>query len=205
MANIYKNKSINNKSEKILVLLFVAFLIVIVFLIVSLAFFSSKGQSSGTITLGEVDFCVYDNIDIDDYVMPADTIPFEVKVINSRNIAGTDTSNLADVLLRYKVRLTLDGDDYFDEYNFLDCITAHNDLWTYDGKYYYYNSVLNVRQTVNICDFVSFSKVMSDYFQNKQFDIIFEIDALQAQNNAYIEEWSDAPEVWKNLIALQTT
>lgn len=204
MANLYKNKSINN-NEKILIFLFVAFLILIVSLILSLAFFSNSKQSTGTITLGEVDFCVYDNVNLSSYVMPADTVPFEVSVINSRNISGTDTNNLADILLRYKIKFVLDNEVFLDEYDLLDCITADDDLCTFDGEYYYLNSVLEVGQNINICDYVSFSQNMSNSFQNKLFEIVFEVDALQAQNDAYLEEWEDAPEVWKNLIASQTT
>ena len=205
MANVYKNKSITNKTEKSLIFLFVAFLILILSLIFSLAFFSSSKQSSGTITLGEVNFCVYDNVSLSGYVMPADIVPFEVGVINSRNVSGTDTNNLADILLRYKIKFVLENEEFFDKYDLLECITEDEDLYTFDGEYYYYNSVLVVGQNVNICDYVSFSENMLNSFQNKQFDIIFEIDAMQAQNDAYIEEWQDAPEVWKNLIDSQIT
>ena len=204
MANIYRNKSIKNRDEKILITVFVVFLILIFSLIFSLAFFLNTKQSSGTITLGEVDFCVYDNVSFNGYVMPADTIPFEVKVINSRNISGTNTNGLADILMRYKIGFVLDDEEYFDQYNLIDCITNSENLWTFDGEYYYYNSVLNVGQNINICDYISFSENMSNEFQEKQFIIVFEVDALQAQNDAYLEVWEDAPEIWKNIIANQT-
>ena len=205
MANIYKNKSMVNKNERILISLFVVFLILIFSIIFSLAFFSNTKQSRGTITLGEVDFCVYDNVSFDGYVMPKDTIPFEVKVINSRNISGTNTTGLADILLRYKIGFVLDNEDYLNQYNLIDCITNDENLWIFDGEYYYYNAVLNVGQNINICDYISFSEDMTNEFQEKQFIIVFEVDALQAQNNAYLEVWQDAPNIWKNIIANQTT
>ena len=203
MANIYKNKSIINRNEKILIILFVIFLFLIVSAIFSLAFFSTSRQSTGTITLGEVNFCVYDNFNYTQKVMPADIIPCEVKVKNSRNISGTNTNNLADFLLRFKMKLLVDNEIFDLDENLAQIVLANENLWTFDGNFYYYNFVLNVGQSVNICDYVSFSENVSNKFQDRQIDFSFEIDALQAQNDAYIEEWKDAPEEWKNIIANQ--
>lgn len=203
MANIYKNKSIINRNEKILIILFVIFLFLIVSSIFSLAFFLTSQQSTGTITLGEVNFCVYDNFNYTQKVMPADIIPCEVKVKNSRNISGTNTNNLADFLLRFKMKLLVDNEIFDLDENLAQIVLANENLWTFDGNFYYYNLVLNVGQSVNICDYVSFSENVSNKFQDRQIDFSFEIDALQAQNDAYIEEWKDAPEEWKNIMANQ--
>lgn len=206
MANIYKSKLMKKRNETLLIFLFVFFLILIISLIFSLAFFSSSSQSTGTITLGEVDFCVYDNVNFNDYVMPADTIPFEVKVVNSRNVSGTDTNNLVDILLRFKIKYVLDNNEFLDENNLIFCETEDEDCWTFDDdEYYYYNNVLNVGENINICDHISFSQNMTNLLQDKQFEIVFEVDALQAQNDAYLEEWVDAPEIWKNIVASQIT
>ena len=205
MANIYRNKSIINKNEKILIIVFVIFLFLIVSLILSLAFFSSSSRSSGTIRLGEVDFCVYDNFAYAQNAMPADIIPCEVKVINSRNILGTNTSNLVDFLLRFKMKLIIDNETFDLDENLAQIILTNKNLWVFDGEYYYYNSTLNVGQSVNICDYVSLSEDMPNSLQDKQIDFAFEIDALQAQNYAYLEAWEDAPEEWKNIIVNQIT
>ena len=200
MANIYRNKSIVNSNEKTIILSLVAFLLIIVFLIISLAFFSTSNQISGTITLGEVDFCVYDNFDSSQIVLPSMIVPCNVNIINSRNRAGTNINNLANVFLRFSIKYSLNNVVYDNNDNLIECILNQDENWTKIDNLYYFNNMLEVGQTVSICDYVSFSNDIGNSFQNKEINLIFEIDAIQAQNEAYLEIWPDAPQNWIDII-----
>lgn len=200
MANIYKRKSYKRNNDKTIIVLLTTVLIIVIFLIGSLAFYSTSNDIRGTITLREIDFCMNNNVNQNQTIMPASTIPCNVYVINSRNVSGTNTRNLADFLLRFSIKYELNNEVYENNENLISAETDITSNWTeYDG-YYYYNHIVEVGQNISICDTLSFSSAISNEFQNCDLGIVFEVDVVQAQNDAYVELWDDAPDIWKSII-----
>ncbi len=189
-----------NKDNKIIVYL-AASLIVILLLVftISLAFFSNNNTTSGTITVGEIDFSVYENNEQIGYVIPGQTAQKTITVINSRNSQGTNTKNLGTFLFKFNLEVYVDNE--YDE-NLSKLVYPNIDLYnfTQDGEEYYYNGCLNKAESVNLCSNITFSEGIDDYYQNRNINIVFVIDAVQAENSAYKELWPDAPQSWVEII-----
>ena len=201
MKNNYKKRVyIKNRDNYIILSLAILFILIIT-LFISLAFYSATNQKQGTITLGEIDFSVYETAQSSSNIMPASSIPCTVNVINSRNTSGTNTNNLAPFLLRFRINYTLNNDTYSNANNLILPSLANANSWTTNQNYYYYNYVVNPSQIVNICDNISFLSQIDNTFQSKSLEVIFDIDAIQFENNAYLELWPEAPKQWKDIVA----
>ena len=72
--------------------------------------------------------------------------------------------------------------------------------FTFANDKYYYNSVVSPGNAVDFCSAIQFSNSIGNQYQNCQIKLVFNIDAIQSQNEAYIELWPDAPNEWKNII-----
>ena len=75
-----------------------------------------------------------------------------------------------------------------------------NSNYTYSDGFYYYNGVLSPSEQINLCDSLTFSSLIDNQFQDKNISLIFNIEAIQAENEAYKEIWSDAPYEWMEII-----
>lgn len=69
-----------------------------------------------------------------------------------------------------------------------------------DGGYYYYNSVVNPKQsTSQLLKSVTLSGEADNIYKNLKFDVIVTAESVQASNGAVSESWKTAPEAIKNL------
>ena len=191
MRDIYLQKK---RTEQIISFLLVSFSFVfLLFISVTIAYFSSQKTASGSIALGELNFSIYENQTLSQNVVPGEIFNKQVTLVNSRNSAGTDFSGLCSIYFRFTV-----GVDEADGVIIPQFINGND--WTVLGNTYYYNHVLSPGQSVNLCDALQFSSGLGNEYQSQTFQIDFAVDAIQAENNAYIELWQNAPQSWKSLI-----
>ena len=198
MADIFKTKK---REKTILTVLVTMFCITILMLIVATtAYFSHSGQASGQITLGELDFCIFENDQSFLNVVPSQSIQKVVIISNSRDSNGQNTSNLCPILFKFSVGCYVD-DTYDSSLSQLIVPQfANNERYTFYSGEYYYNGVLSPGQNVNLCDTLNFLEDIGDQYQSSSVEIVFSIDAIQAENNAYTELWQDAPQNWVQVI-----
>ncbi len=187
MKDIYKTKRTNK--DIFIVSMLMTVLIIILLAITTLAFFSENKDIRGQITLGELDFCVY-NTGGALNVVPGNDINKQISLVNARNTSGTDRGGLCSILVKFQI----------DNNNLFSPIFNNDQNWTKLGNVYYYNNVLNPGQVVNLCDRVKFSENAGNEYQNQSIDILLQVNAIQAANEAYKELWKDAPNSWLEII-----
>lgn len=193
-------KNIEKNQKNVLIwLIFLLYFVILFIIISSIAYFSSQNISEGTIRLTELDFSIYESGDDISLVIPAQTIDKSVTLINSRNISGTDTQNLCPIYFKYWIDLYID-DEYVDSSSLIEPIFSNQNTFTNDNGVYYCNLELFPQNSVNLCNSIHFSNMIGNEFQNKEITIVFNINAIQSGNNAYLELWPDAPNEWiKNI------
>ena len=191
--------SIYNERDIIKYLIVGLIVILALTLTISIAYFSRRSDISGTITVGEIDFSVYENnVDVG-YIVPGDTVNKEITVVNSRNIQGTNTRNLGSLLFKFSYQIFLD--DEYDENLTQQIAPIINDVdFTESDGEFYFNNVLNKGESINLCSYFNFDTQINNTYQDEDIYIVFQIDAIQAENEAYLELWPDAPEEWIEII-----
>lgn len=193
----YKNTSKNVINISMLIFILALCFICSTF-IITVAFFSSKQTASGIIKLGELDFSVGEEISVNTNVLPNTTIDKQVFVINSRNINGTDTKGLCDILFRFNYRVFKDGN--YNEYLTNRVLLSGIDNYIADDSYIYYCDKLSNGNKVNICEQLSFLNTINNEYQGEEISVMFNIEAIQAQNGAYLDLWTTAPLEWIDII-----
>ena len=132
-------------------------------------------------------------------VAQLDNINKTITIINSRNVQGTNTNNLGSLLFKYRIEVYVD-DEIDDNLSQLIMPIVSNNLFTESNGEYFYNDVLNVSEYVDLCQSLNFSVQIDDTYQDESIYITFLIDAIQAENGAYLELWQDAPQDWVDII-----
>ena len=187
------------KSQKnmLIWLVFSLIFVILLIVIVTTAYFSNQKNSSGTITLGELDFTLFENNLSFQNVVPTDTIAKIITISNSRDTNGNNTQNLCSILFRFQFSAEAKSQDELFLQSLDDLVyLKQNSSYTFCDNYYYYNGVLNPSQQVNLCDSLTFSNIIGNEFQDKDISLMFNVEAIQAENEAYKELWLDAPEEW---------
>ena len=196
-------KKIQQKSQKNMVL-WLIFALILVFLliviIITTAYFSSHNTAGGNLRLGELDFSIYENRESFDDIVPSQTINKSLTIVNARNIQGTNVNNLCSILFRYSISVFINGVESAEVNDKIKLEFNNNQNYIFSNGLYYYNSVLNPSNTVNLCDAMTFSSDIGNSLQNQSFSIVFNVEAIQAENEAYKELWLDAPNEWLEII-----
>ena len=191
-----QNQNIKNLRIVAITLMSLAFLFSAI--IFSTSFFSANNTTSGTITLGELDFVITESEGDNLTIMPCETLEKSISVINSRDEGGKDFNKLCEFYFRYNVAVLID--DVVDE-NILgnmEFITGHNVI--NDADYLYYVGGLKAGEQTKLFESVKFLENISNDYQNKSIKLIATVEAVQAENNAYAEVWPDAPKDWVEAI-----
>ena len=91
-------KKIVQKSQKNMViwLVFSLILTILLIVVITTAYFSSQKSGSGTITLGELDFTLFENETSFQNIVPSQTINKAITISNSRDQSGHNTQNLCN-------------------------------------------------------------------------------------------------------------
>ena len=193
-------KKIKNQNAVIFWLAVGFFAIILIIIAITAAYFSNQKTNTGQITLGELDFTIYSNQNSFQNVMPSQNIAKTVSIVNARNSAGTNYQNLVPIFFKFNFEAFVDNqkDDYLASLIAPSFISSQN--YTQDGAEFYYNDILDPGQAVNICDGLQFSHIIDNAYQEKSISIVFNVNAIQSQNNAYIELWLDAPQDWIDIV-----
>ena len=191
MNDIFKVK----RREKLTIYIIGTILAVLLvtFIIASFAYNSNNKTQNGQIVLGDIDFKIIDSGGTYENIVPGDVIPNVVKLVNARNLSGTDTKNLCSLLVRFSL----------PQQDEIVSLNQNNSLWTSDGIFYYYNGIVGRGQNINLCDSINFLKSVNNSYQGQGISVNFYVEAIQAENDAYLELWGDAPVEWKNIISNQ--
>ena len=196
-------KKIVQKSQKNMViwLIFSLILTILLIVVITTAYFSSQKSGSGTITLGELDFTLFENETSFQNIVPFQTINKSITISNSRDQSGHNTQNLCSILFRFQFYVAAQNQNQ-QNVESLDGLVSinQNASYTYSDGFYYYNGVLSPSQQTNLFDSLTFSSLIDNQFQDKNISLIFNVEAIQAENEAYKELWLDAPVEWLALM-----
>ena len=186
MRDIYKTKK-RNKEIFILSSLLVGLMLVLL-LVCSLAYFFRDKDTSGQITLGDIDFFVISSNQSINNIVPGQVIEKKVSIINAKNSSGTDLQGLGKIFLKFSLT----------DNSVL--VPLLNNNWIKDRNFYYYCDYIEPGETVDLFDRFVFDAIATNNFQSKNLNFNIQLYAIQAENNAYIELWPDAPNEWKERI-----
>ena len=191
-----ERKKTNTKDLAIFVCIL---LMAIVFdlIIYSFAFYYNTSTSTGTITLGEVDFSVVEYNKQEILAFPNISISKIVSVGNYKNNDKTNYKNLVDIFFKYQMQIYVDGQ--FDE-DLTKMITLNSDNFYRDENTYYFCDVLEAGKQVDLFQSISFSDKIGNDYQDKQIQLKLNIDAIQSKFDAYKEAWQDYPAQWEEII-----
>lgn len=193
MDTLQKRKKLN-----ILAIVAISVIVLLCTIIISIAFLSNQKNTAGVIKLGELDFSIgEDNLDFPS-VMPTNSIDKVVYVGNYRNNNKTDYKNLCDIFFRVDLQVWVD-DTYDSELSELVKI-ENSDTFVKDQHYMYFCGRLKKSEQVNICEKLSFAPEIGNKYQNKQIKLMFFVDAVQADNQAYKEVWQNYPSEWESVV-----
>lgn len=197
LQNIYVyKKKIKNQNAVIFWLAVGFFAILLLILALTTAYFSNQKSSSGQITLGELDFTIYENQNTFENVMPSQNIAKTVSIVNARNSSGTNYQNLCPIFFKFYVVVYVDNEIDTNLTNLIKPSFNSVQTYTQSGEEFYYNNVLYSGQAVNLCDGIKFSQLIDNKYQDKTINFEFCVSAIQSQNNAYLELWPEAPADW---------
>src|SRR5574344_451597 len=194
MQTIFMQKKIakNKKAKDLQIVIFLMASLSLIFILIgTLAFFSSSKNTTGKITLGELDFTIVEDTSTFSNVLPSETIAKVVSIKNSRDENGSDIRNLVPFLFRFDCEFYVDN--VLDE-NLTNKISLNNyDNFTFYNSKYYYNAILKTSEIQPLFSSITFSYLIDNSYQNKNLRLIINVDAIQATKGAYQEIWSDAP------------
>lgn len=183
------NKVLKKHKDLIIIMLFLSIVVVFMVLIsLTYSFFAVKNTVKGEIVLGELDFQIISNTSIKEKIMPGDTVKIDLILYNN----FPQKNNLIPFYFRFKL---LTGD--FDR-NLIKTSFVEND-YIQDNDYYYFKGKVNVNDSVNLIDSLTFDGKMSQ-IDAKIFDLQVQVEAVQSEYDAYKEIFYDAPTEWVELI-----
>lgn len=162
----------------------------------TLTYFSAQKNAQGTLTLGELDFCIDESGGDSLNLLPGQTIDKSINIINSRNLKGTDTNGLCSIYFRYSILVYVNNkiEDMSTK------LINNCPNYVLDNGKYYYTKALEPSQSTYLTKNLALSNLLGNEYQNCSIQIIYSIEAIQAQNQAYAELWTDAPGEWVNII-----
>lgn len=183
------------KKQLYIAIAFFALIVFCVVFIVSLAYFSNKKNAQGGITLGELDFCIFEDDSKIGNVLPGQMVDKKIYVANSRDTEQKNFAGLCDILIRFSV--SIDGDDVPEDVKKLVAISIENSEDFVKGDdYIYYCNKIDAGQKISLFDKIKFDAEIDNTMQQKNVEIKVVVDALQAENEAYLDVWKDAPSAW---------
>jgi len=181
----------------------VIFCVTFLSFIISGAYFSANKVVSGTITLGQLDFRILNNLSQiitsePQLFMPDEVINNAVTILNARDDAGVNTSGLTDLYLRIKPILEINS---VSSLQFLHVELNNPTVWVQgsDGFLYYKNKLL-VGDRIIFNDYFTLSYLIDNQYQNLPVYLGLRVDTVQSEGKAYESEWFTAPTEWITII-----
>lgn len=179
--------------DKLIAIILASLLVFVIILTATLAYFSRDKNVQGQIRLGDIDFSVFSNqIEIND-IVPGDVFDNSVSLVNARDVAGRDKNGLCSIFVRYNLNEDINE-------NVVAPVFLSSNFWTKQGDTYYYNYPIAPGDSINLCDKIKFSEFADNSYQNSKIQLTFDVDAIQAENDAYKELWPNSPIEWQQKI-----
>ncbi len=180
------------KENKDLIIILAIITIVIIFMFTisfTLSFFKKQIDSSGEITLGELDYNILINYDTSNEIMPGDDVELSIKVENKVK----NKPNLVPFYFRFEI---LNGSEEYDP----SLITLLNaDDYIYYGNFWYYKHKVLKNETANLLKSIHIDEELTQN-ESEYFDLQVLVEAVQSEHGAYKEVFEDAPEEWKRFV-----
>ena len=193
-----KNSAKWKKMDTILILALAGMIFLCIIIISSVAYFSNQKTVSGTITLGELDFSIGESEITDVLVVPSSTTQHSVFVGNFRYNDEKDFKNLCGIYFRYSWQILVDK--VYDEHLTKLVKVLTSDDYLSDGNWVYFCKTLSRGEKTDICSGFQFVEEIGNEYQNKSVEVVFMIDAVQADNIAYKEVWNDYSSQWETVM-----
>lgn len=178
--------------KKVIILSLSILIVISIIVAITTAYFSSKQNVGGLITLKELDFSIYGDMEDNVVVMPGDTIDVNCYVINSRDVDGNDYDNLAEIYVRFSLNLVSENTNLT-----FDILQDSEDFVFLNDTCYYINKI-NAGDMVNIIKQIKFPTTISNDFNNKNIYFELSVDAIQATDDAIMDLWPDFYQYLKN-------
>ncbi len=179
----------NKNSEYILLISIIMVAIFSVLILsISVAYFQTKKEIGGEITLGELDYKI--NVDYDEnlLIMPGDDVPMKIFVENK--VLGKN--NLIPFYFRFKV---LNGIDDYDK----DLLKIETSDYIFDNSFFYYKHKVGANETAKLINSIIVPTTLTES-QSELFDLKVLVEAVQSENGAYKDVFYDAPSEWVEFI-----
>ncbi|MGN1207980.1 MAG: hypothetical protein ACI4TI_00740 [Christensenellales bacterium] len=179
------------ENKDLLMVLTIIFIIVLSMLILSytLAFFKSKAEAVGEITLGELDYSINIDYDFGKEIMPADDVEILVSVENKVK----NKSNLVPFYFRFQI---LNG---ATEYN-RNLITLFSpEEYVYGNSFWYYTKKVQQNEQAKLIKSIHISEDLTQG-ESEYFDLQILVEAVQSEYGAYKDVFDNAPSEWVKII-----
>ena len=144
-------------------------------------------------------------------VYPGDKFPVVVAVRNADKFSGDESTEGANIYVRYKIAVVVDGQEYTNiilpVISELEAENWHiynpeeeKESYVWDGYYYHYGS-LKPQQSLTLFNEIQFSyENTTNYFGSKKAQIVVSVEAVEANISNIGEEennaWNTAPRKW---------
>ena len=98
-------------------------------------------------------------------------------------------------MIRFNV--SIDGDDVPENVkNCVDINLENSEDFVRADDYVYYCNKIDAGQKIALFDKIKFGTEIGNIMQQKSVKVNVLVDALQAENEAYLDVWKDAPLAW---------
>ena len=199
MQNICVKTQKKSKNNTNLAILFIisTFVFVGVVVAVTTAYFSNTSNVAGSIQLGELDFSLTSNcVAQNNILLPNSYVGLSTSITNSRDENGTNYNNLCKILYNFSVYAVVDDQIDDDITQFLWYQIDNEKYIQDDNGTFYYVGFVNAGENEVLFDNVFLDSEIGNEYQGKELQFFVNINAIQAENDAYKELWNDAPDEW---------
>ncbi len=153
----------------------------------SFSYYSSNTQVQGTITVGEANFEFVNDLPLFANLtnFTGGQIDESVSVINARDKAGKNTTNLIDCYLRFSITDNAALSVNYDASKFLQ-----------SGNYFYYKGVFAVGQTVKLIESFDVDPTNDESVYENGLSVSVNVDVMQATKSMISANFVGAPQEW---------
>lgn len=165
--------------------------IILYALLPSMSYFQDRAEVEGIITVGQANFEFASDLPLFSNLtnFAGGTINESVSVVNARNKAGTNTTNLVDCYLRFSVTDNAALSVNYDADKFL----------LSDG-YFYYKGVFGVGQTLKLIESFEVDIGADASVVGTPLDVEVKVEVMQATKSMASEGFAGAPSEWINAL-----
>ena len=173
------------KKKNIIIGFLITTICIYLLIFVTNAFFSNNISSSGDITLKELNFSLFGNVENNTSIMPGDTLNLDCYLINSRDLGGKDYENLANIYIKFNIIVESNNKEVL-----VDVIEDNDNFISINNEIYYTQKVVP-GQVIKFIKAIEFSTNLDNSFSGQNVEFVVTVDAIQATNDAIMELWPE--------------